>query len=95
MKSFMGLSLFIIGLISALLGLAIIVRDRLVLKSARTKALGIEEKKTLLDSITALINALANFAEKLFGQFTLKEKLPVFLIVMGAAVCVLGWWLIR
>jgi hypothetical protein len=92
MKSFMSLSLFVLGLISVLLGLAIIIRDRLVSRVAVMKMTA-PEKKNFLDAITGFINALANFAEKLFGQFASKEKLPVFLIIIGLVICGFGWWL--
>lgn len=94
MKAFMSLSLFILGLVSILLGLAIIIKDRLISRTARIQTAALESK-TLLDTITSFINALANFAEKLFGQFVSKEKLPVFLIVIGLVICGLGWWLAK
>ena len=90
----MSLSLFILGLISILLGLAIIIRDRLISRTVAIK-MAVPEKKTLLDAITSFINALANFSEKLFGQFLPKEKLPVFLIIIGLVICGFGWWLAR
>ena len=86
----MGLAVFILGLFSILLGLALIVKERLVSKaSVHATTLGAEPS---LDAMTKLINALANFAEKLFGQFAPKERLSVFLIVIGLVACGLGWW---
>jgi len=87
----MSSSLFVLGLISVLLGLAIIIRDRLVSRAGVRMAT--TEGKTSLDALTNFINALANFAEKLFGQFAPKEKLPVFLIIIGLVICGLSWWL--
>ena len=91
MKVFMSLSLFVLGLITIISGLIIIIRDRLAQKKAAVRMTAIE-MKTSLDAITSFVNALAGFVEKLFGQFVPKEKLPVFLIVIGLVMCGFGWW---
>lgn len=88
----MSLSLFVFGLVSILLGLAIIVRDKLTFRIV-TMRMAAAKEKTLLDAITNLINALAAFTEKLFGQFAPKEKLPIFLMIIGLVFCGFGWWL--
>lgn len=94
MINFMGMSLFIIGLLSVVLGLAIIIKDRLVSGAIQTLTAA-PKSKEWLELLTAFINALASFAEKLFGQFVSKEKLPVFLIVIGIVICGLGWWMVK
>lgn len=95
MRIFMGYAIFILGFISILLALIIIARDRLVSKlsvMAKTQDLLLQKKKTNLEQITDLLNAIAKFCEKLFGQFMPKEKLPIFLILIGIVMCALGWW---
>lgn len=94
MINFIGMSLFIAGLLSVVLGLAIVIKDRLILRTAATLTAA-SKSKEWLELITAFINALASFAEKLFGQFVSKEKLPVFLIVIGIVICGLGWWMVK
>lgn len=94
MRNFMGLSLFIMGLLSVVLGLAIVIKDRLISRITVTLTTA-QKPKEWLELLTAFINALASFAEKLFGQFISKEKLPVFLIVIGIVICGLGWWMVK
>ena len=93
MSNVMGLALFVLGLVSIMLGLAIIVKERVLSKNKYLQQ-DVQKKFSLIDQVTNFIKALADFAEKLLGQFASAEKMPVFLIAIGLSMCVIGLWII-